>query len=80
MASGTKKTRTYEIVIHNAARLGVSVDRIAVTPLFGRSTRPKRLQLASSADGFLVIWVPQGRGCGTGVLGIDAHYASSGSG
>jgi hypothetical protein len=66
------KQRVLEIYVHNAARAGVTIDRIEVTP-FLRPARPARLHLAPKADGTIVLSVPPG-GCGRGIFDIRTHY------
>jgi hypothetical protein len=61
-----------QIFVHNAARVGVTVDRIHES-LFGAPVRPGRLHLAPGADGTIVLTVPGG-GCGTGIFDIHTHY------
>jgi hypothetical protein len=68
------KQRLVGINLHNAARVGVTIDHIETMGWpYGRP-RPARLHLAPGAD--RTIWLPVARttGCGTDVLGIRAHY------
>jgi hypothetical protein len=67
------KQRSVEIHIHNAARVGVTVDRIEAVGLPYGGPRPARLHLAPGADGRLVLTIT-GTGCGTDVLGIHTRY------
>ncbi len=66
------KTRRFEVTVHNAARTGVTIDRISTAPSIV-STEPSRLHLASGADGFLVLSLPRG-GCGTLRLAVLTRY------
>lgn len=67
------KQRSAGIQIHNAARVGVTVDRIEAAGLPYGGPRPARLYLAPGADRTIVLTVA-GTGCGTDVLGIHTHY------
>jgi hypothetical protein len=66
------KTRRFEVTIHNAARAGVTVERIAAEP-FPVSPQPGRLHVAAGADGSFVLLVP-GHGCGTLRLRVSTRY------
>ena len=70
-ASG--KQRAVEIDIHNAARTGVSIERIDAGPPFRGPARPARLRLAPGARGTIALSLPRG-GCGTGVFGVHIRY------
>lgn len=65
--------RPVEVDVHNAARSGVTIDRIEATLPFGGPVRPARLRLRSGADGTIMLSVPRG-GCGTGVFDIHMSY------
>lgn len=67
------KQRSAGIQIHNAARVGVTVDRIEAAGSPYGGPRPARLHLAPGADRTLVLTV-KGTGCGTDVLGIRTRY------
>jgi hypothetical protein len=67
------KQRSVGIHIHNAARVGVTVDRIEAPGLPYGGPRPARLYLAPGADRTLVLTIT-GTGCGTDVLGIHTRY------
>jgi hypothetical protein len=67
------KTRRFEMTVHNAARAGVTIDRVSAAPFFV-SAEPSRLHLASGADGFVALSLPRGDGCGTLRLGVSTRY------
>lgn len=67
------KQRGVEIHVHNAARVGVTVDRVEAPGFPYGGPRPARLHLAPGGDGTMVLSV-SGTGCGTDVLGIRTHY------
>jgi hypothetical protein len=72
------KQRLAGINVHNAARVGVTIDRIEVPGgsgfPYGRP-RPARLHLGPGDDGTIGLPIaPAVGGCGTDVLGIHAHY------
>jgi hypothetical protein len=71
--SPAARDRSVEIVVHNAARVGVTIERLEVPAFFRRSPPPSRLHLAPRADGTFALSMPRG-GCGTAVLGIHARY------
>jgi hypothetical protein len=68
------KQRGVEIYVHNAARVGVTVDRVEAPGFPYSGLRPARLHLAPGADGLMVLSVSSGNGCGTDHLGIRTHY------
>jgi hypothetical protein len=65
------KARSVVVGIHNAARVGVTIDRVAAPLPFGPA-RPRRLHLASGGTKDILLSVPHG--CGTPVVGIRTHY------
>lgn len=67
------KQRLVAIHVHNAARVGVTVDRIEAPGFPYGGPRPARLYLAPGGDGTMVLSV-SGNGCGTDVLGIRTRY------
>ena len=67
------KARSVVVGIHNAARVGVTIDRVEAPGLPYGGPRPARLHLAPGGDGTMVLSV-SGHGCGTDHLGIRTHY------
>jgi hypothetical protein len=65
------RARSVVVGIHNAARVGVTIDRIAAPLPFGPA-HPPRLRLAPGGTKDIMLSVPQG--CGTPVVGIRTHY------
>ena len=65
------KARSVAVGIHNAARVGVTIDRIAAPLPFGPA-RPDRLHLAPGSTKDILLSIP--RGCGTPVVGIRTRY------
>jgi hypothetical protein len=65
------KARSVVVGIHNAARVGVTIDRIAAPVPFGPA-HPRRLHLAPGGTKDIMLSVPHG--CGTPVVGIRTHY------
>jgi hypothetical protein len=65
------KARSVVVGIHNAARVRVTIDRIAALLPFGPA-RPPRLHLAPGATKDITLSIPHG--CGTLVVGIRTHY------
>ena len=58
--------------VHNAARVGVTIDRIDATSFTLSPARPTRLHLAPQANGDIVVRYLGGSG--TGVFDITTHY------
>jgi hypothetical protein len=73
LASPAARDRSVEMVVHNAAHVGVTIERLEAAPFSRPSPRPSRLHIAPRADGAFVLSMPRG-GCGTAVLGIHARY------
>lgn len=65
------KARSVVVGIHNAARVGVTIDRIDAPLPFGPA-RPARLHLSPGGTKDIMLSVPHG--CGTPVVSIRAHY------
>jgi hypothetical protein len=65
------KARTVVVGIHNAARVGVTIDRIEAPLPFGPA-RPPRLHLAPGGHGDIMLSVPDG--CGTPRVDIHTRY------
>jgi hypothetical protein len=65
------KARSVVVGIHNAARVGITIDRIAAPLPFGPA-RPPRLHLAPGGTRDIMLSVPHG--CGTAVVGIHTRY------
>lgn len=65
------KARSVVVGIHNAARVGVTIDRIEAPLPFGPA-RPRRLHLAPGATRDIMLSVPQG--CGTPLVGVHTRY------
>jgi hypothetical protein len=65
------KARSVVVGIHNAARVGVTIDRVYAPPPFGPA-RPARLSLAPGATRDIMLSVPHG--CGTPVVDIHTRY------
>jgi hypothetical protein len=65
------KARSAVVGIHNAARVGVTIDRISAPLPFGPA-RPARLQLAPGGTRDITLSVPHG--CGTPAVGIHTRY------
>jgi hypothetical protein len=65
------KARSVVVGIHNAARVGVTIDRIEAPLPFGPA-RPHRLHLAPGGHGDILLSVPHG--CGTPVVDIHTRY------
>jgi hypothetical protein len=68
------KQRGVEIHVHNAARVGVTVDHVEAPGFPYGGPRPARLHLAAGGDGTMVLSLSSGNGCGTDHLGIRTHY------
>jgi hypothetical protein len=66
------KSQGARVIVHNAARVGVTIDRIEGIPGFG-PPMPSHFHLAPGADGVVTFALPRG-GCGTGIFGIHARY------
>jgi hypothetical protein len=65
------KAKSVVVGIHNASRVGVTVDGIRAPIPFGPA-RPARLHLAPGATRDIMLSRPHG--CGTPVVGIHARY------
>jgi hypothetical protein len=65
------KARSVVVGIHNAARVGVTIDRIEAPLPFGPA-RPRRLHLAPGGHGDIMLSVPHG--CGTPLVDIHTRY------
>jgi hypothetical protein len=71
--TASTKNNQVEVVVHNAARIGVTIDRLDPAPLIGRP-RPSHLHLAPGADGSFRFSFRGQSGCGTALLGLHARY------
>lgn len=65
------KARSVVVGIHNAARVGVTIDRIEAPLPFGPA-HPPRLHLAPGGTKDIMLSIPHG--CGTPVVSVRAHY------
>ena len=65
------KARSVVVGIHNAARVGVTIDPIEAPLPFGPA-RPHRLHLAPGSTRNIMLSIPHG--CGTPVVDIHTHY------
>jgi hypothetical protein len=70
--TATGKHQSVLVDVHNAARVGVTIDHIDASDVGPAGAQPARLHLAPGGHGLIAVRVYQG--CGSGVVDLRARY------